>query len=530
MKHALLTLALLAGSARADFLDGRVVDSNGIGIQNVNLDVKNLLGGGTPAISNDGSDVNGYFHVTVPNGTYLVTLNPPQPPASSGLITEIASVTVVGTTNFGTVTINPGVTLTGHVVNPLGASVVGVNMDVIDPNGDNATLLYDQTDSLGNFNFNAPPGAIRVRFDTSTVSGQVLAPREIPIVASSAYAFGTVPLSPGFVVSGIVRGPTGLAISNADGDVYDVTTGLKLFTPGDSSSATGFIDFVVPAGTWDIDFSPPTGMALASKRYNALTIAANTNLGIITLPTGIVLSGHVTDCFGVAIPGANVDVKDAVTKLDIALGNDGANALGNYSVYVPAGTWDVHVKPPAGMTLAIDVHRGVVVNAPTVVNAVLGPPFTTFCFGDGSGTGCPCGNVSAVGAGTGCVSSLGVGARVAAEGSACVSADNMHLVGYGMGFAPALYFQGSAQQAGGAGLAFGDGLLCLAGSIIRLGVKFNSNGTSIHPGAGDLSLSAGGLVVGGDTKTYQIWFRDAFTFCTASNFNLSNAVQVVWAP
>ena len=530
MKLALLLCALLAGSAHADFLDGRVVDSNGVGIPNVDLDVKNLGSGGTPNIFNDGSDANGFFHVTVPNGTYRVTLNPPQPPGSTGLVTEIASVTIVGTANFGTVTINPGVTITGHVQNNVGVPVVGVNIDVIDPSGTNAALLYDSTDAAGNFALNVPPGAIQVRFDPSTVVGTTLAPLAFDITANSAYAFGTIQLQPGFVVSGIVRNPSGVAIANADADVYDVTTGAKLFTPGDTSSSTGFLDIVVPAGSWDVDIAPPTGMALATRRFNALSVAAATNLGIVTLPTGLVLSGHVSDCNGLSMPGANVDLKDSTTGLSVGLSNDGTNEAGNYAVYVATGTYDVHLKPPAGQNLAVDVRRNVTIAGATVVNGLLGPPYTVFCFGDGSGTACPCGNGSTPGANAGCASSLGFGGRLLAEGSACVTADNMHLVGHDMGSAPALYFQGTLLQSGGVGLAFGDGLLCAGGTITRLGVKFNVNGSSIHPGAGDPTIGIAGAAVGGATRTYQAWYRDAATFCTAANYNLTNGLQVVWAP
>jgi len=38
----------------------------------------------------------------------------------------------------------------------------------------------------------------------------------------------------------------------------------------------------------------------------------------------------------------------------------------------------------------------------------------------------------------------------------------------------ALYFQGTTQMAGGAGIAFGDGLRCAGGSIVRLGTKTNA--------------------------------------------------------
>jgi hypothetical protein len=153
---------------------------------------------------------------------------------------------------------------------------------------------------------------------------------------------------------------------------------------------------------------------------------------------------------------------------------------------------------------------------------------TSFCAGDGSGTACPCGNNSPSGQGRGCVSSLGNGALLGATGTASVSNDNVVLQGAGMPDSSALYFQGTAQTGGGAGAVFGDGLRCAGGTVVRLGTKTNSGGMSQFPAAGDPALSIKGGVTAGDTRTYQVWYRNAAAFCTTSTFNLTNGYQIVW--
>ncbi|MBL8862467.1 MAG: hypothetical protein JNK02_10705 [Planctomycetes bacterium] len=159
-----------------------------------------------------------------------------------------------------------------------------------------------------------------------------------------------------------------------------------------------------------------------------------------------------------------------------------------------------------------------------------GPASYAFCFGDGSGLACPCGNNSTVGFNEGCLNSLGTGASLTAAGTASVAADTFALTGNGMPDSSALYFQGTSQQSGGAGAAFGDGLRCAAGSVIRLGTKVNILGTSQYPTGGDQAVSVRGATSPGDVRTYQIWYRNAAAFCTASTFNLSNGWQQVWAP
>jgi hypothetical protein len=92
----------------------------------------------------------------------------------------------------------------------------------------------------------------------------------------------------------------------------------------------------------------------------------------------------------------------------------------------------------------------------------------------------------------------------------------------------ALYFQGTTRTNGGAGAVFGDGLRCAGGTVVRLGTKTNSGGMSQFPAAGDPALSVKGGVTAGDTRTYQVWYRNAAAFCTTSTFNLTNGYEIVW--
>jgi len=157
-------------------------------------------------------------------------------------------------------------------------------------------------------------------------------------------------------------------------------------------------------------------------------------------------------------------------------------------------------------------------------------PGAPSCFGDGSGTACPCANSSPVGSNSGCLSSLGVGGRLVGAGIASVTADTFVLQGTQMPNSSALYFQGTTQQTGGAGAVFGDGLRCAGGTVIRLATKTNAAGASQYPDAGDPSVSVKGLDAVGDVRTYQVWYRNAAAFCTVSTFNLTNGWTLTWLP
>ncbi len=170
-------------------------------------------------------------------------------------------------------------------------------------------------------------------------------------------------------------------------------------------------------------------------------------------------------------------------------------------------------------------------NPPAGIQGSLDPsnPSFPYCFGDGSGTACPCGNSSTAGAQAGCLSSLGTGGVLVATGVASVAADTLVLTGSGMPNSSALFFQGTSQSASGAGTVFGDGLRCAAGSVIRLGTKLNAAGGSQYPAVGDPPVSVRGADAAGNVRTYQVWYRNAAAYCTVSTFNLTNGWQLAWS-
>jgi hypothetical protein len=155
---------------------------------------------------------------------------------------------------------------------------------------------------------------------------------------------------------------------------------------------------------------------------------------------------------------------------------------------------------------------------------------TVFCPGDGSGTACPCGNNSMLGAGEGCLTSFAVGGKLRASGIASLSADTLVLAGSQMPNAPGLYFQGMAQVNGGVGSLFGDGLRCAGGTVVRLTQEVPVSGMSQYPALGDQPVSVQGLVHAPGTRTYQIWFRNNAPFCTPDGWNLTNGVEIDWQP
>ena len=150
-----------------------------------------------------------------------------------------------------------------------------------------------------------------------------------------------------------------------------------------------------------------------------------------------------------------------------------------------------------------------------------------FCFGDGTGNFCPCGNDGSLG--RGCANSAGsLGSKLVNSGTTSLGSDDFALIAQdSIGNAPGLFFEGTTQVNSGLGLSFGDGLRCVGGSVTRLQVVVAG---AFGDAATSQSITAGRGFTPGETRFYQWWYRDSSPLPCGSPFNLSNALEVTWTP
>jgi DNA-binding beta-propeller fold protein YncE len=338
----------------------------------------------------------------------------------------------------------------------------------------------------------------------------------------------------------------GLARNATNGTIYLTSTGTdELFTV---DLSTGTATLVGSYGTTTVvmhglEWDGSTGTLYGGSNGNLFTIDTTTGFA-----TQVGASGLTSFTNLVHVPTTNtlyatnsgtdsfylVDRTTGAMTLIGALGSGSTNPNGlaynseNGLVYM--------VDNSADNLYTIDVATGAATligstGAGNLLGLVFLPsPHVTYCYGDGTGTACPCGNSGAVG--NGCANSINPnGGKLIGSGAASIANDMLVLQGSGMPNSSALYFQGTLQQAGGAGVVFGDGLRCVAGAVIRLGTKTNVSGVSQYPDVGDQSVSVRGLCASGDVRHYQCWYRNAADFCILlSTFNLTNAVTVTWLP
>lgn len=159
-------------------------------------------------------------------------------------------------------------------------------------------------------------------------------------------------------------------------------------------------------------------------------------------------------------------------------------------------------------------------------------PFTSFCNPGFDGVmSCPCGNApSALGRGCNNWNNTG-GASIDAIGSTVY--DTVTLLAEGMRpNATAIVLQGSTTSS--VGIAFGDGVRCASGQLLRLAVKSTTAGGQLsYPSAGEVSIRSRNVALGspipyGARRVYQVYYRDPLSSGCTATFNVTNALQAQW--
>jgi len=387
-RAAILFLSTVLASAAwgQGSITGTVLAPGGSGLAGCDLDFfDSVTGDEQTLVSGDLTGPGGVFLVTIPPGTYDMLV---LPPLGTPILTKwVEGIVVASLTDLGTIPLDPGVFLSGTVSNFLNFPVGDADIDVeISATGESLTLQADKTAPTGSFQVVVPATTIDVGIDPEGALGPTLSPVEIRGLGVCADTdLGTISLGPGFFLTATVFGGF-FPIEGADIDVKPAGGGPKLFTPGDNTDATGFVDVVVPPGTYDVEVGAPLAAKRVAKVVPNVLVAGTTSVGPVFLESGFYLMGTVTGPAGQPIEKVDLDVEDEATGLDVETPGDDTNALGLYKVVVPAGTYTLDFDPAPLSPFESDDFSNVVVTGDATFDATLG---ATSCVGPahyGAGT------------------------------------------------------------------------------------------------------------------------------------------------
>jgi len=384
------TVALTTGLV----VTGTVFDSVGGGhpIINVNMDAIDAVTGADIDLSHDRTDVTGTYAIVVPPGTYLIDTKPEK--CTLLVAQESAAVTVTADVTLPQVNLPGGVLVRGLVTDTRGVPVENVNTNYfpVDPTGKQLAQVLtwdDHSDAGGNYSavvpgsssynieyfppFTAGCPATIVRLGAVKVYGATINGNPPPLP--------TVVLPDGFLVSGRNTTAAGAPISNVDLSFFFAgSTTSKLFVGHHHTDSAGNFQVVVVPGTYDVRFEPAT-TNLAAKRLFGITVSGDRSLGNVLLEQGFMVSGQVTDSFGVAVPSVDLDFYDLYTGEKAETPHDNTDLSGRYSVVVPPRTFNINFVPPSADLLATARIPNIVITAGrSGLDAVLADAFAVSGF------------------------------------------------------------------------------------------------------------------------------------------------------
>lgn len=162
-------------------------------------------------------------------------------------------------------------------------------------------------------------------------------------------------------------------------------------------------------------------------------------------------------------------------------------------------------------------------------------PGVRVCPGAGLISGCPCTVqptppfLQALPVAGGCRNSTTQSAVLNSSGIPSVGSDSLRLSARNMPpNASCILVQHNASAPSA---AFGDGIRCVGGSLLRMGALTASNGTGSWPPPGADPISVRGLVpLGGAQRYYHVFYRDVLPYCTSALFNMTDVQRITWMP
>jgi hypothetical protein len=152
---------VVLGVART--VSGRVINSIGTPLANIDLDFRDQTAGYEIDTPGDDTLADGTFAISVPEGLYIIDFRPLAQPAYAPL--TLADILVDADLNLGDIVLENAVTLSGTVTDFDGFPVEAANLDVFDPaTGVRVFTPDDMTDASGLYAARLSPGTWNLRF------------------------------------------------------------------------------------------------------------------------------------------------------------------------------------------------------------------------------------------------------------------------------------------------------------------------------------------------------------------------------
>ena len=318
-----LAATAVASATTSPVLTGKVTGVGGAALANARVQVLS----GTTVVAQTETGRLGNYAVYVAAGTYDVKIS-----HGTYMTQDNPTVAVAAPTTTLDAALTRLPVLTGKVTGVGGAALANARVQVL-----SGTTVVAQTETgrLGNYAVYVAAGTYDVKISHGTYMTQ-----DNPTVAVAAptttldAALTRLP-----VLTGKVTGVGGAALANARVQVLSGTTVVAQTETG----RLGNYAVYVAAGTYDVKISHGTYMTQDNPTVAVAAPTTTLDAALTRLP---VLTGKVTGVGGAALANAQVQVLSGTT----VVAQTETGRLGNYAVYVAAGTYDVKISHGTYMT------------------------------------------------------------------------------------------------------------------------------------------------------------------------------------
>jgi len=347
-----------ANQALAHTLSGNISDSSGADISGAVVDVID-----TATSNNVGStttDGSGNYSLSVNSGTYNVQVTPPSGSGFGPAISPNRTISGDIVINFILVPAGSSI-LSGHVYDALNNPVS--NQQVFFQSGSQIVGFKSFTDTNGNYSVQVNSGTYDLHISGNGGSNSSAVPNGYQIIAHGYALTQSTVLDiviPAKKVDVHVQNASGNPIENVKLTTNNPASsnlplgGGLVADYGDSVYSSAFSNVTTNASgnatlwlfpsTFNITATPSSGSGYATLVLSNTTISNDTSL-TVTLQSPATLSGHVYDA-----QGAPVSNQQVFFQLggQIVGAKSFTNALGEYSIQVNSGTYDLHVSGNGG--------------------------------------------------------------------------------------------------------------------------------------------------------------------------------------
>jgi protocatechuate 3,4-dioxygenase beta subunit len=356
-------------------ISGYILDSAGHGISGVNV-IFNL----PDIVPSVFSDSSGHYSISAPAGIYHINV---WPPTDSNYIFHDEPGYAVISDMTKNITLNSGYKVSGYIFDSQGTPIKNAIVSL------NGYLSGWFSTSQGFYFVSAPAGTYKLtvaprngynhftkysennfvlKGDIArniTIPTSVVTPSPTPTPTLTPTPTPTpIPNQNRFQISGYILDSNGQGVGGAM-----LIFSVPDLIPSVYSDSSGRYNISAPAGTYHIAVWPPFDSNYISYDEPNFVVTLNATKNI-TLPTGVKVSGYVTDPSG-------KPVKQAIVRLSNYFSGYPSNAQGYFFVSAPAGTYRFSVEPRIGYDFPSYFESNFVVNANTVKNVTISGPKTS---------------------------------------------------------------------------------------------------------------------------------------------------------